>query len=139
MSGEDAPRPYQENLIVPEIKTNKQTNVELDHGAGRAGDGAAGFRSAHCECSCRDRLPGWCQYVSCFTRRHTFIVSLCAVESAAVERARDRGLVLCYTRSMSLGSPPGSYVRSAILCMTGLPPSQTSPRRRTRWCCFTRS
>jgi hypothetical protein len=26
MSGEDAPRPYLENLIVPEIKTNKQTN-----------------------------------------------------------------------------------------------------------------
>jgi hypothetical protein len=25
MSGEDAPRPYLENLIVPEIKTNKQT------------------------------------------------------------------------------------------------------------------
>jgi hypothetical protein len=24
MSGEDAPRPYLENLIVPEIKTNKQ-------------------------------------------------------------------------------------------------------------------
>jgi hypothetical protein len=26
MSGEDAPRPYLENLIVPEIKTNKQTH-----------------------------------------------------------------------------------------------------------------
>jgi hypothetical protein len=26
MSGEDAPRPYLQNLIVPEIKTNKQTN-----------------------------------------------------------------------------------------------------------------
>jgi hypothetical protein len=26
MSGEDAPRPYLENLIVLEIKTNKQTN-----------------------------------------------------------------------------------------------------------------
>jgi hypothetical protein len=26
MSGEDAPRPYLENLIVPEIKTNKQTS-----------------------------------------------------------------------------------------------------------------
>jgi hypothetical protein len=25
MSGEDTPRPYLENLIVPEIKTNKQT------------------------------------------------------------------------------------------------------------------
>jgi hypothetical protein len=25
MSGEDAPRPYLENLIVPEIKTNKQS------------------------------------------------------------------------------------------------------------------
>jgi len=27
MSGEDAPRPCLENLIVPEIKTNKQTNA----------------------------------------------------------------------------------------------------------------
>jgi hypothetical protein len=27
MSGEDAPRPYLENLIVLEIKTNKQTAV----------------------------------------------------------------------------------------------------------------
>jgi cell division protein FtsL len=27
MSGEDAPRPYLENLIVLEIKTNKQTVV----------------------------------------------------------------------------------------------------------------
>jgi hypothetical protein len=26
MSGEDAPRPYLENLIVLEIKTNKQTD-----------------------------------------------------------------------------------------------------------------
>jgi hypothetical protein len=26
MSGEDAPRPYLENLIVPEIKTNKQSD-----------------------------------------------------------------------------------------------------------------
>jgi hypothetical protein len=29
MSGEDAPRPYLENLIVLEIKTNKQTNKQL--------------------------------------------------------------------------------------------------------------
>jgi hypothetical protein len=27
MSGEDAPRPYPENLIVLEIKTNKQTMI----------------------------------------------------------------------------------------------------------------
>jgi hypothetical protein len=27
MSGEDAPRPYLENLIVLEIKTNKQSHV----------------------------------------------------------------------------------------------------------------
>jgi len=32
MSGEDAPRPYQENLIVLEIKTNKQTYVFYDVG-----------------------------------------------------------------------------------------------------------
>jgi hypothetical protein len=30
MSGEDAPRPYLENLIVLEIKTNKQTVYVLD-------------------------------------------------------------------------------------------------------------
>jgi hypothetical protein len=29
MSGEDAPRPYLENLIVPEIKTNKTAWVHL--------------------------------------------------------------------------------------------------------------
>jgi hypothetical protein len=29
MSGEDAPRPCPENLIVPEIKTNKQTRSDL--------------------------------------------------------------------------------------------------------------
>jgi hypothetical protein len=29
MSGEDAPRPYLENLIVLEIKTNKQTALGL--------------------------------------------------------------------------------------------------------------
>jgi hypothetical protein len=29
MSGEDAPRPYLENLIVLEIKTNKQTHVRV--------------------------------------------------------------------------------------------------------------
>ena len=29
MSGEDAPRPCLENLIVPEIKTNKQTDIKL--------------------------------------------------------------------------------------------------------------
>jgi hypothetical protein len=31
MSGEDAPRPCPENLIVLEIKTNKQTNCELNY------------------------------------------------------------------------------------------------------------
>ena len=35
MSGEDAPRPYLENLIVPEIKTNKQirrqTQTTIQH------------------------------------------------------------------------------------------------------------
>jgi hypothetical protein len=34
MSGEDAPRPYLENLIVPEIKTNKQTQVMRRHPSG---------------------------------------------------------------------------------------------------------
>jgi hypothetical protein len=29
MSGEDAPRPCLENLIVPEIKTNKQTKGQF--------------------------------------------------------------------------------------------------------------
>jgi hypothetical protein len=33
MSGEDAPRPYLENLIVPEIKTNKQTSLNDDNHA----------------------------------------------------------------------------------------------------------
>jgi hypothetical protein len=31
VSGEDAPRPYLENLIVLEIKTNKQTNTKEAH------------------------------------------------------------------------------------------------------------
>jgi hypothetical protein len=30
MSGEDASRPYLENLIAPEIKTNKQIKITLD-------------------------------------------------------------------------------------------------------------
>jgi hypothetical protein len=32
MSGEDAPRPYLENLIVLEIKTNKQTRATPSSG-----------------------------------------------------------------------------------------------------------
>ena len=33
MSGEDAPRPYPEDLIVPEIKTNKQSTGTHDAAA----------------------------------------------------------------------------------------------------------
>jgi hypothetical protein len=67
MSGEDAPRPYLENLIVPEIKTNKQQRARQSRVVLSCAHTFARCVAGGCRVVCAAAVPPGVQRLRCET------------------------------------------------------------------------